>query len=331
MGISQPDPQPRSTLLAAGRPPPHQLLAVGIPCLPDKLPAGENPTGPPRRWPWGYPDPAAPKLSPLQQSVSGRQAEAQSCPEGWKSPKLHRSVVRRDCTPRGSHGRAGQTGHSGGGLGRAPADPSPPRALPRAAGPAPGAGRSWGGLSGPAALRAGGARHRQRRGHRRRLGGVSRVGRGAAVAPVSAGCFEGLRIGGGRAQAPSSPLEAARGHDGGAGTALAQYRAGRPPPAARGREFESPAVGRGGRYPHGGDRALSVPRAARRSPSRPPPPPVSRTPRVPQCGPRWRGPAGGRAAGGSAAANVTFSRAGPGRDSHPGNPGGLRMGARAAA
>lgn len=34
----------RSTLLAAGRPPPHKLLAVGIPCLPTKLLAGENPT-----------------------------------------------------------------------------------------------------------------------------------------------------------------------------------------------------------------------------------------------------------------------------------------------
>lgn len=33
-----------STLLAAGRPPPHKLLAVGIPCLPTKLLAGETPT-----------------------------------------------------------------------------------------------------------------------------------------------------------------------------------------------------------------------------------------------------------------------------------------------
>lgn len=205
----------------------------------------------------GIASPLQPQSPPRSKraSLGGRQ-RLRAAPRAGRTQNFPSPWLGRTVHPGAAAAGQSQPGTAAGAR-EAPADPDPPRALPRAAGPAPGAGRRWDGEGSagrrrcePEAPGTGSAAGTE--------GGSAAwrgSARGAAVAPVSAGCFGGG--GGGCGQ-------------GEVGLRLPALRWELPAgiTEARGRS-PCPVPGRPPTIPGAGQGAWSAPAAGRRGPAPP--------------------------------------------------------------
>lgn len=156
--------------------PAHQAASQGLPSPPSTPLARGLPSPPSTPLAMGVPSPPQPHHAPHPERVPGERAEAQSRPGDWKHPK---NPPAPWYTPGAAAAGQGQPwGTAAGGWEGARQPPARRRALPRVAGPAPGAGRRWGG-EGSAGRRRRGLEERPvppYRQRQRRLGGATRPG-----------------------------------------------------------------------------------------------------------------------------------------------------------